>query len=178
MCISRMSPIHFKRSKFNLIFMFVGSLAFVGLGFFIIIAASADSAHWLKWLLGVPTILFFGWTAGTSIQMFYSDVSGLVVSELGIEDSSSKVRLGMVPWSAVAAIEVTSVHQQKFISILLHEPEKFVQDLCGISKFIARMNMHFYQTPFHITSNGLVASHDEVHKAVVDYYESYNTAKK
>ncbi|MES1199699.1 MAG: STM3941 family protein, partial [Pseudomonadota bacterium] len=52
---------------------------------------------------------------------------GLVLSAEGIVDNSSGVAAGLIPWSDIEAFNVAEIRGNKFIVVLVKDPEKYLQ---------------------------------------------------
>lgn len=169
-------PIEIPLSKNKLYVMLVGSLLFVALGIWMIISRHQyDNAAFpnpvIILIVGIVSILFFGYIAFFLIKKLPNTTPGLIINSDGIVDNSSSVAAGLVLWSDIQEIKTTAVMSQQFLMIIVKNPEEYVNRQEGVVKRKAmQMNYKSYGSPVSISANTLNTDFDELYKTVQDKF--------
>ena len=167
-------------SKTKLLGLVLGSLAFVGIGLFIL---SLDSAiiesqrrfnnplfvHGIGWLC----IVFFGLTGTIGVRKFFDKKPGLIFSSAGVTDNSSGVSAGFIPWREIASFDVYEIYNQKMLIVLVKNPEKYIEIGNAIKRSLNRTNYKMCGSPIAISSNSLKINFAELLKICSEYYIKY-----
>jgi hypothetical protein len=142
----------------------LGSAAFVVLGVGLILISGGESFHdaWMMRLAGAASIAFFGLVFVTVVPKLLDPRPGLVIDKDGILDNSSALSAGMVPWAEITGFEVTTVKSQTFLTILLANPDRFVERGGPIGRFVKRMNRKLYGSPVQISARTLAIGFDQL----------------
>jgi len=142
----------------------LGAAAFVVLGAGLIFMSGGESFQdaWEMRLVGAASIAFFGLVFVTVVPKLLDPRPGLVIGEDGILDNSSALSAGMIPWTEIRGFEVTTVKSQVFLTILLVNPDRFVERGGPIERFAKRMNRKLYGSPVHISARTLAIGFDEL----------------
>lgn len=116
-------------------------------------------------VLGSP--IFFGILGGlllaaawkmfqTAWHRIKSKKPGMRVDDNGIEDFSSRINLGLIPWSEVDAFEIKEVVSSKFIVVYLHHPEPYInQHKDGWRKNQLLDRYKNYGSPYCVSTSAL-----------------------
>lgn len=159
-------------SKKKIYLMLLGSLLFVGIGIWMIIsrhqyADSFPTSNTVMLVVGIISILFFGYIAFFLIKKIPDNTPGLIINEEGIFDNSSSVAAGLVLWSDIQEIKTTAVISQQFIMIIVKNPEEYINKQEGSVKCKAmQMNYKSYGSPISISANALNTDFNELYKMV------------
>jgi hypothetical protein len=142
----------------------LGSAAFVALGALLIATSGGESFldAWTMRLAGAASVAFFGLILVTVVPKMLDSRPGLVIGEEGILDNSSALSAGMIPWTEITGIKITSVKAQDFLTILLANPDRFVERGGPIRRFARLANQRFYGSPVHISAKTLAIGFDEL----------------
>lgn len=158
--------IPFSRNK--LITIMYGSIVFacVGIWFLInppTIQKGLFSNPVLIQVVGIISMFFFGLCAFVFAQKLQSKTPGLIIDETGITDNASGISAGHIPWKDILAIKVSKIMKQKFILILVSNPDEYINRQKNILKRkTAAIYYKNYGSPISITSNGLQCSFDKL----------------
>lgn len=146
----------------------IGAFSFVAVGFVMIFfAAYSERMHPIEKVLlvvvGLISILFFGF-AGISISRKFTDPSpGLIIDEYGVTDNSSGLSSGFIHWENIAQVNSINMVNQQFVVIILYDPEEIIDHYTKtLSKMAARKNLQLSGSPVNISANSLKCSHDEL----------------
>ncbi len=165
-------------SKTKLLLLLLGSLTFVALGLWFVIAPPTISSHY--WgnstkmiIVGYASIIFFGFCAFAFILKFPTKGSGLIIDDTGLDDNSSGVSGGQILWSDISNISIIEIHRQKIILLQVNNPQDYInRQTSKFKRKMMEMNYNMYGSPLSITSNGLKISFDELHKLLLDKFNS------
>ena len=165
-------------SKSKIVLIALGAAIFVALGVALLLIAREQApakALYIQ-LAGLASILFFGLVLIFAAGKVFDTQPGLIVSSEGIQDNSSGVAAGMIPWAEIRGLATASVHSQRFLTILVSEPEKYVER-GGILKRIAnRANLKYYGSPVQISANSLKIKFDDLVALVEHRYRAHTQA--
>ena len=169
-------------SKTKLIFLLVGSLAFVALGAWIFTADNQNTellpklaSMTLAQGIGLFTILFFGVCTLFAIKKLFDNKPGLVINPEGIIDNSSGSSLGFIPWDDVIGVDQYQIERQKFVSILVSDPHKYAERGNSLQRMAHRANINLCGTPIVISANSLQVNHEQLLKLIGNHYEAIVT---
>lgn len=165
---SKKGRIEIPLSKKKIILMLVGSIAFVMIGLWFVIAPPTISNPFFGnptrlLILGIVAILFFGVLAVFFARKLRDSKPGLVISDLGLTDNSSGVSAGLILWSDIVDLSVIEIQQQKLIMLVVKNPQEYIdRQKSGFKRKLMQMNHNMYGTPLSITSNSLQIKFDEL----------------
>ena len=120
--------------------------------------------------IGVVSIVFFGMSAFIGLKKLFDDSPGLVVNTEGILDNSSGISAGIIPWKEIVGIGEYTVQKQKFISILVKDPEKYVNNGNLLKRIANRANLKMCGTPVNISANSLKIDYDELLEVITKFH--------
>jgi len=167
-------------SKNKLYLMLAGSLLFVGIGIWMVLfryqyTNSVFANPVVTMIVGIVSILFFGYIAFFLIKKIPDNTPGLIINGEGIIDNSSSVAAGLVLWSDVQEIKTTTVMNQQFIMIIVKNPKEYIDRQEGAVKRKAmQMNYSSYGSPISISANALNTDFDALYKTVQNKFEVFN----
>jgi hypothetical protein len=156
-------------SRMRLLLMLAGALAFVALGWWMIPnAGSARSSvrYWELVMISAATIGFFGWVGVALAVKLFDPRPGLVIDREGIFDNSSGVSAGHVPWSEIKRFHVTGVKRERFLTIVVADPEKYIRRASLLKRPWMRMNAKQFGGAIQIGANALRMDFEEMLDAV------------
>jgi len=176
--------IEIQLSKTKLTLMFIGSIIFVGLGIWYVtyppkVNITIFSNPITVFIVGLASILFFG-VVGFSISRKLFDKSvGLIISNEGIDDNSSGVSAGFVPWTDVIEIKDTKVANQNIISLIVKNPQDYIDRQKNfMKKKSMQMNYKCYDTVIGISANGLKCNHKELKTMLDAKFEEFKSKSR
>ncbi len=176
--------IEIQLSKTKLTLMFIGSIIFVGLGIWYVtyppkVNISIFSNPITVFIVGLVSILFFG-VVGFSISRKLFDKSvGLIISGEGIDDNSSGVSVGFVPWTDVIEIKDTKVANQNIISLIVKNPQDYIDRQKNfMKKKSMQMNYKYYDTVIGISTNGLKCNYKELKTMLDAKFEEFKSRSR
>jgi len=156
-------------NKKRMTLMLLGSLAFVAMGcWFIVRPPAIENAILANPVVirvtGFLSVLFFGLCAVTLVRKLPDSRPGLIINDQGITDNSSGVSAGLVLWEDVLEIKMTAVYKNKFIMIMVRNPEEYINRQTNLIKRKAMvLNHSSYGSPISISANGLNTNFEELY---------------
>lgn len=163
------APMEIPLSKNKIYLSLFGCIIFVALGIWLLIRPISND-HFLFGnpvfvkIIGVVSILFFGYIGFFLSRKVSDKKPGLIISTEGITDNSSAVAAGFIPWTDITGIKTTAVMNQKFILFIVKNPETYINKQTGIIKRKAiQMNYSTYGSPICISSNALAINFEELY---------------
>lgn len=176
--------IEIQLSKTKLTLMFIGSIIFVGLGIWYVtyppkVNITIFSNPITVFIVGLASIIFFG-VVGFSISRKLFDKSvGLILSNEGIDDNSSGVSAGFVPWMDVIEIKDTKVANQNIICLIVKNPQDYIDRQKNfLKKKSMQMNYKCYDTVIGISANGLKCNHKELKTMLDAKFEEFKSKSR
>lgn len=164
-------------SKWKLGLVVAGALAFVLVGVWMLGLESKavegsqfddpESVGVIAW----AAIAFFGLCTVVGMKKLMSNRPGLVLTSRGFMDNSSGVSPGMVPWSEVTGIKEYQLQGHRFVSVMLDNPEDYVNRGNTLKRMANRANLKLTGTPVNIASTSLKITYEDLFELVNKYYE-------
>lgn len=169
-----------ERSKLKLTLLVLGSIAFVGIGIWILTQSPEDfqSSHRARdpgfmYLIGSATILFAGACLIVGLRKLFDPNPGIVLSPEGLTDRTGGAPNGFIPWAEITGLSRLEVASQKFVTVHLTDPTPYVTKGNFLQRMIKKGNMSRHGTPVQLSSNALRCSFSELEETVTDYFARY-----
>jgi hypothetical protein len=160
--------IEIKLSKKKAVLTFLGAVAFVAVGIWMIDVA--DSQHryppTLLSVTGYSSIIFFGAAGLYVFYKLFDSKPGLIIDKEGIHDNSNGSSAQLIKWEQIKGLKIEQVMSTKFILIDIHDPEGFMEKTGGLTKRLMKGNYKMYGTPISIISNSLNCNTDHLFKII------------
>ena len=161
--------------------MLLGSIIFVGLGIWLM----SNSEKFLTtifrnttliFLVGLAGILFFGFVGFYIFKKLFDKSPGLVISDDGILDNSSGVSAGFIPWSDIVEIKETKVFNQKFINLVVKNPQNYIdRQSNSFKRWTMTKNYKSFDTAIGISANGLRYNYEDLKTLLDRRFQSYKS---
>jgi hypothetical protein len=162
-------------SKRKILLLALGAAAFVAVGVWLYLIADHlphRSPLFVKLMAGV-CVIFFGLCGVYGARKLFDAAPGLVIDAQGILDNSSAVSAGLIPWSEVTGIKVTTLNAQRFLTIEVRDPENYIQRASGLKRLFVALNAKHFGGPIQITSNTLEMPFDDLVKNITEAHVRY-----
>ena len=162
-------------SKFKLVLLLLGAIGLVASAIWIFYLSGYEPVYISIWVRSVSLfcIVFFGLCGLYSIKKLFNTHPGLVLDSAGIIDNSSAVSVGRISWQDLEGINITWIQGQRFITLYVTNPQKYLQRGGFFKRQMNALNYRFYGSPIHISANTLNISFGELIDLVSQYYERY-----
>lgn len=111
-----------------------------------------------------------------TIQKLLRKQAALLIDDNGITDHSSPTAAGYVPWNDVHLITTATVVNQKFVVLIVKNPECYIQRKKNfIGKKGMRMNFKNYGSPICISASGLQCTTSELIEMIERKLSAYKS---
>lgn len=110
---------------------------------------------WYLKALSVVVFVLFGWAGSVSLVKGFDRSPGLILDTEGIVDNASGVAAGRVGWSEIKGFRVVTIRDQSSLAIDVANPERFVERVSGVRRWLVRLNWKYFGTPIHIGAQAL-----------------------
>ena len=173
--------IEIQLSNYKLVIMLLGSMLFIGLGIWFqylavdppVFSFPLLSQPIVYRLLGLLAIMFFGFCGLFAARKLQDRTPGLIISEEGIADNSSGIPSGMIPWEDITEIKEAGAMNQRFMMLMLRNPEDYINRHKGIRRNFVAANFKSYGSPIAISANALKCSNKELKETLLEYFQRY-----
>lgn len=106
--------------------------------------------------------VFFGLAMLFLFARLVRRVPALIVNQSGIFDNSSGIGGYFLRWEEIDSMYVSSINRQKFLSIRLKDPERFLSQQGGMKARLMRANVKLVGAPVNISANILPVKLEEL----------------
>ncbi|MFT3825025.1 MAG: STM3941 family protein [Chitinophagaceae bacterium] len=175
-------------SKGKIVKLFFFSLLFVAVGTWILIAQPSSSNFLLNnpvlrniagagsALMGLAGVLFF-------VRKLFVKEPAFVIDETGFTDRSGAVAAGRINWADVASIfeksiQVSIASKQRFIVIMLKDPEAYMAQQPGkMKQRLMQANTRYSGSPVNISVNAMAISFEELKALLQQRLEAFKSSE-
>lgn len=175
-----MDRIEIYTSKKKSFLILLGSLAFVAMGIWLVVAAD-DLTGWRirnPWLirgLGVAAILFFGLGIFAGVKGMIKSEIALIIDPMGLNIVPKRSSTAFIKWHEILGFEEIKIQSTRIIIIDVKDPESWLEkETSTLRKKMMQLNINNYNSPFNIAASGLDISANELHEKLNSYFEKYN----
>lgn len=168
-------------NKTKMTLTFIGSLIFVGLGIWLLINPTKNSNTIFGnktaiFIIGIASIVFFGLVAITIFRKFSDKKAGLIINKQGISDNSSGISAGIIPWTDILEITISQVMSQKFLMIIVKNPQEYIDKVTSpLKRNAMKMNYKIYGSPISISANALKTDFEKLQKLINEKMAEYKS---
>jgi hypothetical protein len=170
-------------SKLKVIIMLVGCLLFIIAGLSFVISpdhfkSSIVGSNTMIVIAGCLGILFFGFAGFSMFKRVIDSTPGLIISEDGITDNSSGVPAGFIPWSDIIAVKEKVVANQRFINLVVKNPQDYIdRQKSAFKRKIMQKNHDIFGAAIGISAGSLKINHRQL-KGILEMRLSDLNAKR
>ena len=144
------------------------SVLFVFLGVWMVFYAPKVNVEFLnneilRTSTGILSIVIFGITGILFSKKLIGNKYGIMISNEGVYDNSTSVNSGLIKWSNIERIEQRKVLHQRFIQIIVDNPEHFIEKHTNIlTRKSVESTFKKYGSPIQISTNALKIGFEEL----------------
>lgn len=171
--------IEIKLSKLKMVAMLFGAIVFVVLGILFVqnpekFRTSIFSNPQVIFIVGLSIIVFFGFIGLLLIKKLFDKSPGLIISDEGVLDNSSGVSAGLVPWADIIEIKEKIIANQKFINLVVKNPQDYIdRQKSAFKRKALQMNYNSYGTVIGISANSLKCNYTELKELLDKKFSDY-----
>jgi hypothetical protein len=158
-------------SKLKLTLMTLGAALFVAGGLWLFAVADAQSRYppiYVK-AVSVLAVGFFGLCMLYGVLKLFDRAPGLVLDREGIIDNSSGLAAGRVAWREIREVRVVSVKGQRFLALLVTDPQKYLGKGNALIRWFVEMNYRMHGTPILVSAHSLKVTLDDLEKRIEEF---------
>jgi hypothetical protein len=165
-----MDTIEIPLSKSKIVLMLFGCAIFVAGGIAFIISPETFhsfivSSDVIIMIVGGASVALFGYFGVTLFEKAFDKSPGLIISIEGVTDNSSGVSVGFVPWSDIIRVGETVVASQRFINLIVRNPQEYInRQKSAFKRKIAEKNYSMFGTAVGISTNALKIKYADLKK--------------
>jgi hypothetical protein len=165
-------------SKGKGVLLLLGAFALVGASIWIWTIADHQARYHPLYMktVAIAGISFFGACAMYGCYKIFDTRAGLIIDDQGIVDNSSAVAAGRVLWDEIVALKVSEIAGQRFLTIVVVDPQRFVEHGNFLRRMLNAANTRMTGSPINISSNSLRLKFDELVQTLTEAFEIHKEA--
>jgi hypothetical protein len=179
---TKMERIEIYSSKKKSLFLLIVSIAFVVLGFWLILEANnltgwrARSPLFTR-IIGLASILFFGLGVFIGIKRLIKPEIALILDVKGLNVNPKKSLTEYIKWSDINGFEEVKIQSTRIIIISVKNPSYWLdKETSKLRRKLMQINLNNYDSPFNIATSGLDINSDKLIKTLNTYHDRYKNA--
>lgn len=174
-----MERIEIYSSKKKSLLLLIGSIAFVVLGFWLLIEADnltswrARNPIFTRGIV-IASILFFGLGVFVGIKRLIKSEIALIIDSKGLNVNPKKSLNEYINWSDINGIEEIKIQSTRIVIIGVKNPKYWLdKEISGFKRKLMQFNVSNYNSPFNIVASGLDISSDKLIETLNNYYDRH-----
>lgn len=140
-------------SRIKLLGHFVGGLAFVALGAFLMFVPTRHGLF--ARFIGLVAVAFFGAIAVSIFYRLVRPAPAMIINARGIVDNASGVSVGLIPWDQIGEVREYRVQNQVFLGIVPKDLEALLEKQPRWKRAAIRANLSMGATPVNVPQAAL-----------------------
>jgi hypothetical protein len=125
-------------------------------------------------IAGLASVLFFGLCVIFAFRKLFDKKVGLIINREGITDNSSVVSAGLVLWSDIEEIEICTMAGQKFLMVILKNPQDYINKITSpLKRKAMEMNYKIYGSSISISANLLQTNFGKLRSLLLNKMKEY-----
>ena len=174
-----MERIEINSSKKKSLLLLISSIAFVVLGFWLLIEAD-NLTGWrgrnpiFTRGIGIASILFFGLGVFIGIKRLIKSEIALIIDTKGLNVNPKKSMTEYIKWSDINGFEEIKIQSTRIVIIGVKNPDYWLEkETSGFRRKLMQFNINNYNSPFNIAASGLDISSDKLIETLNNYYDRH-----
>ena len=142
------------------------SIVFVLLGtIFTLLFIYGEAPIWIG-IVGVITLLFFGWCGIFYLKELLNRRPALIISVEGIIDRSSYLAAGLVKWEDIKEFNLYTFSGQTFLGIVTYDPKLIINRTSGAKRLLNGANRGLVDAQVIIPVKNLACSIETIFEEI------------
>lgn len=113
-------------------------------------------------IVGGVGLAFFGLCAVFAVRKLFDRRPGLVIDRNGIEDNSSAIAAGRIPWTHILGFEEYVIQGQAMVVVKVRDVESYIARGNAMAQAIRRANFKLCGSPVTLAASGLQVEHADL----------------
>jgi hypothetical protein len=174
-----LNEIEILQSKRKEILLVLGCALFVFFSIYFIIAPNKFLNIFIRsktiiFIVGIVGSIFFGCCGFYLFIKIFDKSPGLILTKNGLIDNSNAFKIGFIPWEDVMNIQRMHTYNQRFISIAVKDPQKYIdRQRSNFKKKLMKLNLKLYGSVIGINSNLLKCDFERLYTLIQDEYSEF-----
>jgi hypothetical protein len=167
-------------NKSKVSFLLLLSVVFVLLGIWLVSAKDDEIQNFGVFRnpffihgVGVMSVITFGFFMFGYARKLFDSKPGLEITKDGLYDNSTGISVGLISWNDITSFKIVKVKSQRFLAVMVSNPEKYISRGSSLTRFFRRMNLTMYGSPTIVTSSTLNMNFDELVSILNTYRSRY-----
>src|SRR5690606_30322687 len=165
-----MERVEIYSSKKKSLLLLIGSIAFVALGFWLLMEAD-NLTGWrarnpvFTRGIGIASIIFFGLGIFVGIKRLIKSEIALIIDPIGLNVNPKKSLTEFIKWHEILGFEEIKIQSTRILIIGVKNPEYWLEkETSTIRKKMMQFNINNYNSPFNIAAAGLDISSNDLNE--------------
>ncbi len=174
-----MERIEIYSSKKKSLWLLLASIAFVAIGFWLVIEADNLTSWRAKNPIftrgiGIAGIVFFGLGIFVGIKRLIKSEIALIIDSEGLNVNPKKSLTEFLKWTDIKGFEEIKIQSTRIVIIGVKNPEYWLaKETNEFRRKLMQFNINNYNSPFNIASAGLDISSDRLIETLNKYFDRY-----
>jgi len=174
-----MERIEIYSSKKKSLLLLIGSIAFVVLGFWLLLEADNFTAWragnpFISRGIGIASILFFGLGVYVGIKRLIKSEIALIIDTIGLNVNPKKSLTEYIKWNDINGFEEIKIQSTRIVIIGVKKPDYWLDKETSVfRRKLMQFNINNYNSPFNIAASGLDISSDKLIETLNNYYDRH-----
>jgi hypothetical protein len=127
--------------------------------------------------LSAVGILFCAFSGLFAARRLFDPTPGLVLDAEGLIDNSSVIGAGRVRWDEITEIRVTKSGPQRFLTVVVEDPRKFIDRGGSLRRKVYEANYRKAGTPVNVTARTLAIPFEDLVAKTSEFYRRYGRSR-
>jgi len=159
-----MEPKYIYTSRKKGLLLFLGSCVFICLGIAFILFPEKISVRYsdtVAYIVGTVCTVFFAGCAIAALKIIIYKKIVLLIDGKGVTIKPERKNAAVLGWDEISGFREVNVASQKFIAVLLHNPDKRIEAKTnGVTKRLLTYNLKHYSSPYCLSANAYETTHN------------------
>lgn len=154
-------------------FLVISIVGVAGFAYLLFGRADSTALAPLLRVLSTAGIVFCILSAVFAARRLFDPTPGLVLDAEGLIDNSNVLGAGRVRWDEITEIRVTKSGPQRFLTVLVDDPRKFIDRGRSMRRKIYEANYRKAGSPVNVTGRTLAIPFEELVARTSEFYRRY-----
>jgi hypothetical protein len=154
-------------------FFVISLLGIAGFAYLLFGRADASLLAPALRVLSAAGIVFCALSGLFAARRLFDPTPGLILDAEGLVDNSSVIGAGRVRWDEITEIRVTKSGPQRFLTVMVDDPRKFIDRGGSLRRKVYEANYRKAGSPVNVTARTLRIPFDTLVATMNEFYQRY-----